>query len=81
MIAAGVNAKALSTFMGHHSINITLDLYGHLMPGSEAEAAALLNDYLGAERRRAEEAARDAQTPPADTSRSPANGLVEQSAR
>ena len=39
MIAAGVNAKALSTFMGHANIGITLDLYGHLMPGSEAEAA------------------------------------------
>ena len=39
MIAAGVNAKALSTFMGHAKIGITLDRYGHLMPGSEAEAA------------------------------------------
>jgi integrase len=39
MIAAGVNAKALSTFMGHANIAITFDLYGHLMPGSEAEAA------------------------------------------
>ena len=36
MIAAGVNAKALSTFMGHASIAITLDRYGHLMPGSGA---------------------------------------------
>jgi integrase len=46
MIAAGVNAKALSTFMGHATIAITLDLYGHLMPGSEAQAADLLDDYL-----------------------------------
>ena len=46
MIAAGVNAKALSTYMGHSSITITLDRYGHLMPGSEAEAAGLLDDYL-----------------------------------
>lgn len=43
MIAAGVNAKALSTFMGHSSIKVTFDLYGHLMPGTEAEAAALLD--------------------------------------
>jgi len=27
------NAKALSTFMGHANISITLDRYGHLMPG------------------------------------------------
>jgi integrase len=48
MIAAGVNAKALSTYMGHATISITLDRYGHLMPGSEEQAAALLDDYLAA---------------------------------
>jgi hypothetical protein len=58
MIAAGVNAKALSTFMGHATISITLDLYGHLMPGSEAEAAALLGDYVASQRERAEGRAR-----------------------
>jgi integrase len=46
MIAAGVNPKALSTFMGHASITITLDQYGHLFPGSEEEAAELLDAYL-----------------------------------
>jgi integrase len=46
MIAAGVNAKALSTYMGHASIAITLDLYGHMLPGNEAEAAGLLDAYL-----------------------------------
>jgi integrase len=46
MIAAGVNAKAPSTYMGHANINITLDRYGHLMPGNEDEAAGLLDAYL-----------------------------------
>jgi integrase len=46
MIAAGVNAKALSTYMGHSSVTITYDRYGHLMPGNEDEAAALLDAYL-----------------------------------
>jgi hypothetical protein len=46
MIAAGVNAKALSTFMGHASITITLDRYGHLFPVAEDEAAGLLDAYL-----------------------------------
>lgn len=46
MIAAGGNAKALSTYMGHASITITLDRYGHLMPGNENEAAARLDTYL-----------------------------------
>jgi len=53
MIAAGVNAKALATFMGHSSIKVTFDLYGHLMPGTEAEAAALLDAFLGSRARQA----------------------------
>jgi integrase len=60
MIAADVNAKALSTFMGHPNISITLDRYGHLMPGSDDEAAGMLDAYLDAQRERAEEAARSA---------------------
>jgi integrase len=39
MIAAGVNVKAPSTFMGHAIITVTMDRYGHLLPGSEDEAA------------------------------------------
>ena len=46
MIAAGVNVKALSTCMGHANIRITLDQYGHLLPGAEDEAAGLLNAFL-----------------------------------
>ena len=46
MIGAGVNAKALAQYMGHSSIKLTFDLYGHLMPGSEREAAALLDAFL-----------------------------------
>ncbi len=45
-LAAGVNAKALSTYMRHSSITITLDRYGHLMPGNEEEAVELLDAYL-----------------------------------
>lgn len=46
LIAAGVNAKALSSYMGHASVTITYDRYGHLMPGNEEEAAALADAYL-----------------------------------
>jgi integrase len=46
MIAAGVNAKALAVYMGHVSVTITYDRYGHLMPGNEEEAAALPDAYL-----------------------------------
>ena len=64
MIAAGVNAKALSSFMSHSSIKVTFDLYGHLMPGTEAEAAALLDIYLGAQVRSGEDTARGSLTKP-----------------
>jgi integrase len=46
MIAAGVNANAIAAYMGHASVTITYDRYGHLMPGNEDEAAALLDAYL-----------------------------------
>lgn len=46
MIAAGVNAKALSEYMGHANIATTMDRHGHLMPGKESEAAELLDAYL-----------------------------------
>ena len=46
MIAAGANAKALSSYLGHASIQITYDRYGHLVPGNEAEAAMLMDAYL-----------------------------------
>lgn len=46
LIAAGVNAKAITTYMGHKSIETTYDLYGHLMPGNEEEAALLVDAYL-----------------------------------
>jgi len=38
--------KALSSYLGHSSIAVTLDRYGHLMPGSEDEAVALVDAYL-----------------------------------
>jgi integrase len=46
LIAAGVNAKAISTYMGHASIETTFDLYGKLLPGNEAESGALLDRIL-----------------------------------
>jgi integrase len=49
MIAAGVNAKALSTYMGHSSVTITYDRYGHLFPGNEGQAAGLLDAFLSRE--------------------------------
>ncbi len=45
-IASGLNVKTLSTYMGHATTTITLDRYGHLLPGNEAEARERLDAYL-----------------------------------
>lgn len=41
-----MNVKALSSYLGHASITITMDRYGHLMPGNEDEAVGLVDSYL-----------------------------------
>ena len=46
--AGQFNPKVLQTLMGHASITETYDRYGHLMPGSENEAAGMLDRYLAA---------------------------------
>jgi integrase len=46
LIASGLNAKAISAVLGHASIAITFDRYGHLMPGSEDEARDRLDRYI-----------------------------------
>ena len=45
MLDAGVGIDKVSKFMGHASITITIDRYGHLLPGGGAGAAALLDAY------------------------------------
>ena len=47
MIAAGENPKAMQTFMGHVTIQMTFDRYGHLFPGSRDQARARMDEYLG----------------------------------
>jgi integrase len=46
LIAAGVNIKTISAWMGHASVAITLDRYGHLMPEAADVALGQLNRYL-----------------------------------
>lgn len=51
MIASGANLKQISRIMGHSSITITLDTYGHLLPGDEREAADKMDAWLERTRR------------------------------
>jgi integrase len=47
-IAAGLNAKTISVYLGHADIGTTFNRYGHLMPGNEHEARGLLDAYMEA---------------------------------
>jgi integrase len=45
MLDAGIPIDKVSKFIGHASITITIDRYGHLLAGGEEEAIALLDRY------------------------------------
>ena len=46
LIASGANLKALSVLMGHGSVSITADRYGHMLPGGEDEVGKLFDGFL-----------------------------------
>jgi len=46
-LAAGLNFKEISTYMGHSDIRTTLNVYGHLVPGSMDAAREKIDAYLG----------------------------------
>ena len=47
LIAAGLNAKQVQTYIGHSDVRTTFNVYGHLLPGDEAGATAQLDAFLG----------------------------------
>ena len=55
MLAAGIHPKVASERLGHSRVGITLDLYSHVLPGMQEDAAARVDEaYQIAEKRRAE---------------------------
>ena len=51
MLADGVNLKIVSEALGHSSIAITGDIYSHVLPGIQEEAALRLELRLFGDRR------------------------------
>ncbi|RWE84460.1 tyrosine-type recombinase/integrase [Mesorhizobium sp.] len=45
-LSAGVHPKVASERLGHSTIGITLDLYSHVMPGMQADAAEQVDAAL-----------------------------------
>ena len=46
MLLAGVHPKIASERLGHSKVGITLDLYSHVLPGMQEDAAARVDDAL-----------------------------------
>jgi len=46
LLRAGVHPKVVSERLGHAGVSITLDIYSHVLPGLQEDAANLLDAYL-----------------------------------
>jgi hypothetical protein len=50
MLSNNVHPKIASERLGHSKVSITLDLYSHVIPGMQEDAAALVDRALAAAR-------------------------------
>jgi integrase len=48
LAASGISLKGLTTILGHSSVTVSLDRYGHLFEGALAQEAAQVNAWLAA---------------------------------
>jgi integrase len=48
LLIAGIHPKVVSERLGHSTVNITLDLYSHVLPGLDEDAAKRAGDALEA---------------------------------
>jgi integrase len=46
MLASGVHPKIAQERLGHATVAITLDLYSHVLPGMQADAASRVDEAL-----------------------------------
>jgi integrase len=53
LLKAGVHVKVVSERLGHSSIAFTMNTYQHVLPGMQAEAAALFSEVLAKSARKA----------------------------
>lgn len=55
LIAEGVHPKKIAERLGHASIKLTMDLYGHLFEGSDRESADRMQKIFGRQNREAKQ--------------------------
>lgn len=46
LLGSGIHPKVASERLGHSKVGITLDLYSHVLPGMQEDAAARVDDAL-----------------------------------
>jgi integrase len=46
MLETGVNIKVLSEILGHKNINITLDIYAHVLPSTKKETMKNIDEFI-----------------------------------
>lgn len=46
LLSMGINPKVVQELLGHSSINITLGMYGHVLPGMHEDAMSKMNDVF-----------------------------------
>ena len=46
MLAQDVNPKVMQEILGHRSLDVTMDLYSHLMPAAKKDVAARMDALL-----------------------------------
>ena len=46
LLSLGVHPKVVQELLGHTQINITMDVYSHLLPGMQKDAMSKLDDAL-----------------------------------
>jgi integrase len=48
MLKSGVHPKVASERLGHSKVGITLDLYSHVLPNMQTDAASVVDEALNA---------------------------------
>jgi hypothetical protein len=79
MIAAGAHPEHIKRHLGHSSITVTMDLYGHLLPSEEDTIAERLDEMLRdsqTDQRRTRPAARPANDHPENPPHAPDQGFL-----
>jgi integrase len=46
LIMKGVHAKVIQEILGHSTITITMDIYGHVFPSMQRDAMAYMDEFL-----------------------------------